>query len=258
MRELRAEPKTRFREQESIDPRFLSPRPPRRLRAPMPADSAGLAAPVASTSSPGLGTGAPPPPAPPATTPATAEVDRILANPHNAYHVLGLARDAADADAVKAAYRRLSRVVHPDKSHHPRATEAAAALNRAHEALTSSGWARRAYNAYMDDVENGRAGGAPPSFEEWQAQGVARNLPTWAKRLLACPGGPCVLCVLAVIALPILLVAAVLATIICFPIQAALSICGVVPPPGAGCRPPRARRRQRRRRWRVRCDGDGG
>ena len=215
--------------------RFLAPLPAR-LRAPMPGDGAVLTAPVASAPPAGQDTGAtttaaPPPPPTPATTTATAEVDRILTNPHNAYHVLGLARDAADADAVKAAYRRLSRVVHPDKSHHPRATEAAAALNRAHEALTTGGWARRAYDAYVDDVESRGGGSPPPSFEEWQAQGVARNLPKWAKRLLACPGGPCVLCLLAIIALPVLLVAAVLATIICFPIQAALSLCGVVPPP---------------------------
>ena len=160
---------------------------------------------------------------------APAEVDRILLNPHNGYAVLGVPRDA-DAAAVKAAYRRLSLLVHPDRCAHPRATDAAAAVNRAADALSETGWKRRMYDAFVDDVERGGGGTtAAASFEEWQAAAI--RLPRWAARVLACPGGPCLLCVGAVISLPLLLVAAFLLFVVCFPIQTLLSLCGVVPPP---------------------------
>jgi hypothetical protein len=181
---------------------------------------------------------APPPPPPPRAAASAAEVDRILACAANGYADLGLPRDGADPAAVKAAYRRLSLAVHPDRCPHPRAHDAAAALNRAHDALTTEGVKRRLYDAYIDDLEKGGGGGAagagpPASFEEWQAN--AMQLPRWVQRLMTCPGGACwaplLLCAAALVALPLLLVAALLSCVVCFPLQTALSVCGVVPPP---------------------------
>ena len=69
------------------------------------------------------------------------------------YKVLGVEPDASDAD-IKAAYRKLARKYHPDRSKEPNAEEQFKAINEANEALKDPE-KRRAY----DQV---RAGGYRP------------------------------------------------------------------------------------------------
>ena len=85
------------------------------------------------------------------------------------YKVLGVEPDASDAD-IKAAYRKLARKYHPDRSKEPNAEEQFKAINEANEALKDPE-KRRAY----DQV---RAGGyrpgeqfrPPPGWGQGQGQ----------------------------------------------------------------------------------------
>jgi molecular chaperone DnaJ len=82
--------------------------------------------------------------------------------PRDYYEVLGVPRDAADAD-IKKAFRRLARELHPDvNSHDPDAEEKFKEAAEAYEVLSDS--ERRAtYDRYGH--EGLRSGGYAPNFE---------------------------------------------------------------------------------------------
>ncbi|WP_442776044.1 J domain-containing protein [Sphaerotilus montanus] len=81
----------------------------------------------------------PPPPAPPAA--------------HDHYQTLGLARHA-EAVVVKAAYRAMASLYHPDRNPHPDAIDRIQRINIAHDVL-SDPVSRRAYDATLN-------GSSPP------------------------------------------------------------------------------------------------
>src|SRR5436305_4239555 len=78
------------------------------------------------------------------------------------YDILGVSRDASDAD-IKKAFRRLARELHPDvNSHDPEAEEKFKQAAEAYEVLTDA--ERRAtYDRYGH--EGLRSGGYAPNFE---------------------------------------------------------------------------------------------
>jgi molecular chaperone DnaJ len=82
--------------------------------------------------------------------------------PRDYYEVLGVSRDAQDAD-IKKAFRRLARELHPDvNSHDPQAEEKFKEAAEAYEVLSDS--ERRAtYDRYGH--EGLRSGGYSPNFE---------------------------------------------------------------------------------------------
>jgi molecular chaperone DnaJ len=84
------------------------------------------------------------------------------ATPRDYYEVLGVARDASEAD-IKKAFRRLARELHPDvNSHDPQAEEKFKEAAEAYEVLSDS--ERRAtYDRYGH--EGLRSGGYAPNFE---------------------------------------------------------------------------------------------
>lgn len=144
----------------------------------------------------------------------------------DAYAVLRAARTTPAAD-VRSNYRRLSLLVHPDRCRHPAATEAAAAVNRAH-AILSDPLKKKLYDVYAGDGGDGAGrGGRPGDWEE--AAAAAASLPQWMQRLLLAPGGACcALLLLIVLLIPALGVALVL-TILCLPLRAvglAVAACG--------------------------------
>src|ERR1700748_942324 len=78
------------------------------------------------------------------------------------YEVLGVSRDASDAD-IKKAFRRLARELHPDvNSHDPAAEEKFKEAAEAYEVL-SDGDRRATYDRYGH--EGLRTGGYAPNFE---------------------------------------------------------------------------------------------
>src|ERR687893_1130495 len=82
--------------------------------------------------------------------------------PRDYYYVLGVERTADEA-AIKKAFRRLARELHPDVNAHD--PEAEAKFKEAAEAyeVLSDGERRRMYDAYGH--EGLRTGGYAPSFE---------------------------------------------------------------------------------------------
>src|ERR1700684_558492 len=82
--------------------------------------------------------------------------------PRDYYEVLGVPRDASEAE-IKKAFRRLARELHPDVNQHdPDAEEKFKEAAAAHEALTDP--ARAApYDRYGN--EGLRRGGQSPNFE---------------------------------------------------------------------------------------------
>ena len=79
--------------------------------------------------------------------------------PSDYYDVLGVGRDASEAE-VKKAFRRLARELHPDvNDHDPAAEEKFKAAAEAYEVL-SDPERRRVYDAYGH--EGLRSGGFPP------------------------------------------------------------------------------------------------
>ncbi len=86
-----------------------------------------------------------------------------MATKRDYYEVLGVSREASDAE-VKKAYRRLARSHHPDANpNDPGAEERFKELTEAYEVL-SNGEARRAYDTYGHQVPrggNGYPGGYP-------------------------------------------------------------------------------------------------
>ncbi|MSZ77570.1 MAG: DnaJ domain-containing protein, partial [Actinobacteria bacterium] len=73
------------------------------------------------------------------------------------YDLLGVARDA-DADAIKKAYRRLARQLHPDVNPDPETQEKFKEVSRAYEVL-SDPQKRAAYDRGGDPFGGGGAGG---------------------------------------------------------------------------------------------------
>ena len=92
------------------------------------------------------------------------------------YRVLGLGKDATDAD-LKKAYRKLALRLHPDKNNAPRADEAFKALGLAYATL-SDAQKRTIYDRYGDEdpdnrgVGGGGGGGMRPGGVHFQGQEV--------------------------------------------------------------------------------------
>jgi len=70
---------------------------------------------------------------------------------------MGIPRDA-DENAIKQAFKNLSRKCHPDKNPHPEATLLFQRLNNAHDILSDPD-KRAHYDRYGDDAPNGGGGG---------------------------------------------------------------------------------------------------
>jgi molecular chaperone DnaJ len=82
--------------------------------------------------------------------------------PRDYYEVLGVSRDAGDAE-IKKSFRRLARELHPDvNAHDPEAEEKFKEAAEAYEVL-SDAERRRTYDAYGHDGL--RSGGFAPNFE---------------------------------------------------------------------------------------------
>ena len=75
---------------------------------------------------------------------------------HDLYDLLGVARDA-DADAIKKAYRRLARQLHPDVNPDPETQEKFKEVSRAYEVLSDP--QKRAAYDHGGDPFSGGAGG---------------------------------------------------------------------------------------------------
>jgi molecular chaperone DnaJ len=83
---------------------------------------------------------------------------------HDLYELLGVPRDA-DADAIKKAYRRLARQLHPDVNPDPEAQETFKEISRAYEIL-SDPQKRAAYDRGGDVFGNAAGFGAGFSFTD--------------------------------------------------------------------------------------------
>ena len=83
---------------------------------------------------------------------------------HDLYELLGVPRDA-DADAIKKAYRRLARQLHPDVNPDPDAQETFKEISRAYEIL-SDPQKRAAYDRGGDVFGNAAGFGAGFSFTD--------------------------------------------------------------------------------------------
>ena len=86
------------------------------------------------------------------------EIVRILTAGATHYQVLGVARSTpiGDTQTFTSAYKRVIRVVHPDRCQAPGAAAAATRLNEANDTLSDVN-KRRAY----DQQQRGTAGGVP-------------------------------------------------------------------------------------------------
>ena len=84
-------------------------------------------------------------------------------NKRDYYEVLGLKKDATDAD-IKRAYRKLAAQYHPDVNHDPGAEEKFKEINEANEVLSDPD-KRARYDQYgfagVDPNFNPNAGGSP-------------------------------------------------------------------------------------------------
>ncbi|KAI7837043.1 hypothetical protein COHA_009120 [Chlorella ohadii] len=166
---------------------------------------------------------------------AEEEVERICKNERNYYFVLHVKKDTPKAE-IKTNYYKLSRLVHPDKCAHPKAGDAAAVLNQAWDTLNNP-IKKRAYDAYVDDINVDAPEGM--TYAEWEASNATQQikLPRWVQAILRLPGG---VIILALIMLPLtlILLALLLAlTLICIPIQLVCNCLGCAPqppPPGEG------------------------
>ena len=81
------------------------------------------------------------------------EIKRVR-NCRTHYEVLGIERDAQEAD-IKKAYRRLALKLHPDKNHGEFAEAAFKAVSEA-EACLSNSVSRKKYDALIRDGRDGR------------------------------------------------------------------------------------------------------
>jgi len=135
---------------------------------------------------------------------------RVLARQRDYYKVLEVSRDAS-AEDIKRAYRKLARVLHPDKCNDARATDAMAVVTSAHSTLTSAPL-RAAYDLYASRVDVDDNSSA--SFGEWQSrEGAATvHLPAWLIKSLSTPVlGHIIIGLMMIAALVVVLVALALA-----------------------------------------------
>ncbi|MBA2344850.1 MAG: molecular chaperone DnaJ [Rubrobacter sp.] len=90
-----------------------------------------------------------------------------MATKHDYYEVLGLSREASEAE-IKKSYRRLARSHHPDANpNDPGAEERFKELTEAYEVLSNAD-SRRAYDTYGHQVpRGGGAGGYPGGGEQF-------------------------------------------------------------------------------------------
>jgi hypothetical protein len=109
----------------------------------------------------------------------------VLAHQRDYYKVLDVARNAS-GEEIKNAYRKLARVLHPDKCQDARSTEAMAVVTSAHSTLANAGL-RAAYDLYASRVNVQDASSA--SFGEWQSRegAAAVHLPAWLIRAMSTP-----------------------------------------------------------------------
>ncbi|KAL4437427.1 hypothetical protein ABPG75_004566 [Micractinium tetrahymenae] len=164
---------------------------------------------------------------------ANAEVERIIKFQRNYYYVLKVKKDTPSGE-IKANYYKVARLIHPDKCSHPKAKEAAQVLNQAYDTL-SNAIKKRAYDAYVDDVQVDAPEGM--SYSEWEASNMAAQVkvPKWLETLLRIPG---VGIIIALILLPltlalalVVLVVALVLSILCIPVRCLFG--APAPPPGA-------------------------
>jgi len=182
---------------------------------------------------------------PPATS--ESEVARVLAVQADYYAVLRLAPPAGNSGkrstraggggaptltpaAVRAAARAVALHVHPDRAASrgvdpSAATAAAAVVNTAAATLADPG-RRRLYDAWAA----GGLGGPRPAgetFAQWEAGGLAANLPPWLRRLLANRCGAACVGVTGLVLLAPVLVMLLALTLLCLPVRGLLWCCGV-------------------------------
>ena len=115
------------------------------------------------------------------------EIDRIIKHKMNYYIVLKVLKDS-DPSEIKLNHRRLSLLVHPDKTSDPRASEASAVLNMA-KATLSDPLKKRLYDAYVEDVNLSSATSAeePMTYAQWEASQAQVKIPAWLEKLLRIP-----------------------------------------------------------------------
>lgn len=114
------------------------------------------------------------------------EIERILKNEKNYYVVLKVLKDS-DPSEIKINHRRLSLLVHPDKTSDPRAPDASAVLNMAKGTLLDP-VKKRLYDSYVEDVDLDTATSEEPmTYAQWEASQGQVKIPAWAEKLLRIP-----------------------------------------------------------------------